>query len=76
MFTPLRWSSRAFLTAVYLAAISPYLTISLVTSVLVLAFGVWDWRRARSRPAPAPRSVTVAGEVRVATPPPTTTLME
>jgi TRAP transporter 4TM/12TM fusion protein len=76
MFTPLRWSSRAFLTAVSLAAISPYLTISLVTSVLVLAFGVWDWQRARSRPAPAPRSVTVAGEVRVATPPPTTTLME
>jgi TRAP transporter 4TM/12TM fusion protein len=76
MFTPLGWGARAFLTAVSVAAISPFLSISLVTSAVVVAFGFWDWRRARIRPAPAPVSVTVAGEARVAAPPPTTTLME
>jgi TRAP transporter 4TM/12TM fusion protein len=76
MFMPLGWGKRAFLTAVSLAAISPYLTVSLATSLVVLAFGVWDWQGARSRPAPPPLSITVAGEARVAAPPPTTTLME
>jgi TRAP-type uncharacterized transport system fused permease subunit len=76
MFTPLGWGARAFLTAVSLAAISSYLSVSIVTSLVVLGFGVWDWQRARSRPAPAPLSLTVAGEARVAAPPPTTTLME
>jgi TRAP transporter 4TM/12TM fusion protein len=76
MFTPLGWGTRALLTAVSLAAISPYLSVSLVTSAIVLAFGVWDWQRARSRPVPAPVSVTVAGTARVATPPPSTSLME
>jgi TRAP transporter 4TM/12TM fusion protein len=76
MFTPLGWPARAFLTAVSLAAISPYLTVSVATSVVVLAFGVWDWRRAQRRPALPPRSIAVAGEPRVAAPPPTTTLME
>jgi len=76
MFTPLGWGARALLTAVSLAAVSPSLTVSLVTSAIIIAFGVWDWRRARSRPTPAPVSVTVAGTARVATPPPATTLME
>src|SRR5919109_361580 len=76
MFTPLGWAARAVLTAVALSAISPSLLVSVVTSVMIVAFGVWDWRRARSRPAPAPVSVTVAGEARIAAPPPTTTLME
>ena len=75
MFTPLGWAARAVLTAVALSAISPSLLVSVVTSVMIVAFGVWDWRRARSRPAPAPVSVTVAGEARIAAPPPTT-LME
>jgi TRAP transporter 4TM/12TM fusion protein len=76
MFTPLGWGRRALLTAFSLVAISPYLTVSIVTSLVVLAFGVWDWKRARNLPAPAPRSITVVGESHVATPPPTTTLME
>jgi len=76
MFTPLGWGARTFLTAVSLAAISPSLTVSVVTSAIIIAFGVWDSRRARSRPTPAPVSVTVAGTARVATPPPSTTLME
>jgi TRAP transporter 4TM/12TM fusion protein len=76
MFAPLGWGARAFLIAVSLAAISHSLTVSVATSAIILAFGVWDWRRARSRPAPATVSVTVAGTPRVATPPPTTTIME
>jgi TRAP transporter 4TM/12TM fusion protein len=76
MFTPLGWGARAFLTAVSLAAISPSLSVSLVTSAMIVAFALWDWRRARARPAPPAVSVTVVGEARVATPPPTTTLME
>jgi len=76
MFTPLGWGTRALLTAISLAAISPSLSISLATSAVIMAFAVWDWRRARHRGAPPPVSVTVAGEARVATPPPTTTLIE
>ena len=76
MFTPLGWTARAFLTAVSLAAISPLMAVSIVTAAVVLAFAVWDWHRARSRPATVPVSVTVAGEPRVAAPPPTTTFME
>jgi TRAP transporter 4TM/12TM fusion protein len=76
MFTPLGWGTRALLTAISLAAISPSLSVSLATSAMITAFAVWDWRRARHRLAPAPVSVTVAGEARVATPPPTTTLIE
>jgi TRAP transporter 4TM/12TM fusion protein len=77
MFTPLGWGKRAALTAVSLAAISPYLSVSLATSAAVVAFGTWDWRQARSRPAPAPRSVSIdAGQARIAPPPPTTTLMD
>ena len=76
MFTPLGWGARAALVVVSLAAISHSLVVSVVTSVLIVAFGVWDWRRARLRSAPAPVSVTVAGEARIAAPPPTTTLME
>jgi TRAP transporter 4TM/12TM fusion protein len=72
MFSPLSWGARAFLIAVSLAAISHSLTVSVATSVVIVAFSVWDWRRASRRPAPAPVSVTVAGEARVATPPPTT----
>jgi TRAP transporter 4TM/12TM fusion protein len=76
MFTPLGWGARAFLIAVSLAAISHSLLISVATSAVVLAFAIWDWRRAQSLPAPPTVSVTVAGTPRIATPPPTTSIME
>jgi TRAP transporter 4TM/12TM fusion protein len=76
MFTPLGRGQRVLLGAISLTAISPYVIVALVTSALVLAFGVWDWRRARRRPAPPPLSVSVTGEARIAAAPPTTTLME
>ena len=75
MFTPLGWGQRLLLIAISLAAISPSMVVSLVTSALVLALGAWDWHRARNRPTPPPLSVSVTGEARVAAPPPTT-LME
>jgi hypothetical protein len=68
------------LAAVSLAAISPYLTVSIVTGAIVLAFGTWDWWNERRRPAPPATSVTVPpGEARIATPPatlPPSSLME
>jgi TRAP-type uncharacterized transport system fused permease subunit len=76
MFSPLGWGLRALLILVSLAAISHSLIASSVTSVILVAFAIWDWRRARSRSAPTPVSVTVAGTARVAAPPPTTSLME
>ena len=76
MFTPLGWGARTLLTAISLAAISPSLSVSVATSAMITVFAVWDWRRARQRIVPAPVSVTVAGEARVAAPPPTTTIME
>lgn len=76
MFTPLGWGTRTLLTGISLAAVSPSLSVSVATSAMIMAFAVWDWRRARHRVAPAPVSVTVAGEARVAAPPPTTTIIE
>jgi TRAP-type uncharacterized transport system fused permease subunit len=80
MFRPLDWGQRALLAAVSLAAISPYLMVSIVTSAIVLAFGTWDWWHERRRPAPPATSVTVTpGEARIATPPatlPPSSLME
>ena len=80
MFRPLGWGQRALLAALSLAAISPHLTVSLVTSAIVLAFGTWDWWHERRRPAPVATSVTVTpGEARIATPPatlPPSSLME
>jgi TRAP transporter 4TM/12TM fusion protein len=46
MFRPLGWSQRLLLIAVALAAISAHLTVSVATSLVLLAFGVWDWSRA------------------------------
>ena len=48
MFRTLSWLQRGFLTAVSLAAISPNLTISVLTSLLLLAFAAWDARAARA----------------------------
>ncbi len=57
MFRPLTWPKRLLLIGVSLAAISTHLTVSLVTSVALVAFGVWDWSRARRE---AVRIVSVA----------------
>lgn len=45
MFRPLGWLPRAFLVAVSLAAISPDVLVSVATSVVLVAFAVWDARR-------------------------------
>jgi TRAP transporter 4TM/12TM fusion protein len=44
MFRPLSWLQRGFLVAVSLAAISPDLTVSVATSLALLAFAMWDAR--------------------------------
>src|SRR5438874_1753677 len=60
MFRPLTWPQRVLLIAVSLAAISPHLAVSVVTSLALLAFGVWDWSRAR-RDRSEERRVAAAG---------------
>jgi TRAP transporter 4TM/12TM fusion protein len=57
MFRPQSWPKRLLLIGVSLAAISTHLTVSVVTSVALVAFGVWDWSRARRE---AVRIVSVA----------------
>jgi TRAP-type uncharacterized transport system fused permease subunit len=52
MFGPLSWPQRVFLIAVSLAAISHDVLISVATSVVLMLFAVWDWRRARPAAAP------------------------
>ena len=52
MFGPLSWSKRLFLIAVALAAIGPYVAVSLASSVVLIAYAVWDARVARQTPAP------------------------
>jgi TRAP transporter 4TM/12TM fusion protein len=49
MFGPLGWPKRLFLAVVSLAAITPDLMISVGTSIVLLAFAVWDGRLARIR---------------------------
>ncbi len=55
MFGPLSWPKRALLIAVSLAAIGPYLTVAVATSVTLVAFAVWDWYLARNGAARAIR---------------------
>jgi TRAP transporter 4TM/12TM fusion protein len=52
MFGPLTWPWRLGLIAVSLAAIGPSIAVSLASSALLLAFGIWDARRARPASAP------------------------
>ena len=52
MFGPLSWPKRLFLIAVALAAIGPYFAVSLASSVVLIAYAVWDARVARQTPAP------------------------
>jgi TRAP transporter 4TM/12TM fusion protein len=54
MFRPLGWSKRIGLIAISLAAISPHLTVSVATSVVLLAFGVWDAWASRALAAARP----------------------
>jgi TRAP-type uncharacterized transport system fused permease subunit len=54
MFTPLSWAHRIFLIVVSLAAISPYISVSLASSAVLVAYMVWDWRRGRQRDAIVP----------------------
>ena len=74
MFTPLGWPARVFLAAVSLAAISPDLLVSVATSLVLLAFGAWNWWQERQHPVTtAVPTVVVAGPAAPApgTPPPT-----
>ena len=50
MFAPLGWWRCALLTVIALATITSNLTVSVITSLVLLAFGVWDWRRAGRLP--------------------------
>jgi hypothetical protein len=59
MFTPLGWGKRVSLAVVALTAISPNIAVSVATSIVLLAFGVWDHRQERRRPAVPVRDVTV-----------------
>ena len=52
MFGPLSWPKRLFLIAVALAAIGPYVAVSVASSVVLIAYAVWDARVARQTPAP------------------------
>ena len=47
MFTALSWPHRLFLIAVSLAAIGPYLSVSLGCSVILLAYMAWDSKPGR-----------------------------
>ncbi|HET7340810.1 MAG TPA: TRAP transporter fused permease subunit [Methylomirabilota bacterium] len=52
MFGPLTWPRTIFLVVVALAAISPYLGVSVASSVILIAYMVWDSRTARRTAAP------------------------
>ena len=47
MFTALTWPHRLLLIVISLAAIGPYLVVSLACSALLVGYMVWDNRRAR-----------------------------
>ena len=52
MFGPLTWPRTIFLVVVSLAAIGPYLSVSLACSVVLIAYMVWDARTARQAVGP------------------------
>jgi TRAP transporter 4TM/12TM fusion protein len=47
MFRPLDRPRRALVAAIALAAVGPSLAVSVATSLALLAFAAWDWRRGR-----------------------------
>ena len=55
MFGPLTWPRTIFLVVVALAAIGPYLSVSLASSVILIVYMVWDYRIARPAAAPTLR---------------------
>ncbi len=59
MFAPLGWWRGALLAVVSLATITSNLTVSVVTSLIIVAFAVWDWRRASRRPGAATPPATI-----------------
>jgi TRAP transporter 4TM/12TM fusion protein len=65
MFTPLSWLQRGLLTAVSLAAISSSLWVSIATSMVVLAFGFWNWREERRHPVTPRTPVVITGRPKV-----------
>jgi TRAP transporter 4TM/12TM fusion protein len=54
LFRPLGWGRRALLAAVALAAVGPDLTLSVASSVALLALGAWDAWAARQTAAVVP----------------------
>jgi TRAP-type uncharacterized transport system fused permease subunit len=52
MFGPLTWPRTIFLVVVSLAAISPSLSVSVASSVILIAYMVWDARAARPAVTP------------------------
>ena len=63
MFRPLSWLQRGFLVAVSLAAISPHLTVSVATSLTVLAFAAWEARSAARDSMPTTRALPGRGRL-------------
>ena len=61
MFAPLGWWRGVFVAAVALAAITSSLTVSVITSLILVAFGVWDWRRAGRLPRMTTTVVSTVG---------------
>jgi TRAP transporter 4TM/12TM fusion protein len=66
MFTALTWPHRLLLIVISLAAIGPYLAVSLACSALLVGYMVWDNRRARRVAVPVllvtERPVIASGE--------------
>jgi TRAP transporter 4TM/12TM fusion protein len=71
MFTPLGWGKRVFLMVVALSAVSPNVAVSVATSAVLLAFGVWDYRLERRRPVAPVRDISVEVGPRPEAAPPT-----
>jgi TRAP-type uncharacterized transport system fused permease subunit len=71
MFGPLSWAQRAFLGVVSLAAISHHVGVSVVTSLVLIAFALWDSRRAR-RATAAPLVVSEPARIGTGEGPPLT----
>jgi TRAP-type uncharacterized transport system fused permease subunit len=61
MFAPLGWWRCAFLALLSLGAITSNVTVSVVTSLVIVAFAVWDWRRAGQLPRVTTTVVGVVG---------------
>jgi TRAP transporter 4TM/12TM fusion protein len=70
MFGPLGWAHRLFLGIVSLAAITPRLDVSIVTSAVLLAYGVWDYRRTGGGPRTVTRLAVDAEATKIAAAPP------